>query len=86
MKTLTMEEKILEIIDNHTDEVDGHVYDYEVVAKEITTHVFEFIEWIGESAERMNHLWYVYQLAVEEKDACLTTEELYQYWLKEIKK
>ena len=89
-----MEEQILKIIkDNECGFDDGYggtidaVADdsYFDVAKEITSHIMEFIEWIktdccfndyGDLIINDNRL----------PDVILTTEQLYEYWLKNIKK
>jgi hypothetical protein len=87
-----MEEKILEIIDqNLTWDTKGNgtgILDIKC-AKEITAHVFEFIEYLS-------HEWtyikatkdYVvnYPYLSDNSDyRHFTTEELYQYWIKEVK-
>ena len=81
-----MEEKILEIIKTNQIFLAGHS---ELCAKEITAHVMEFIEWIFDNC----YLLYPfadspskYIVHDEIGDKTYTLEELYQYWLNNVKK
>jgi uncharacterized protein YbbC (DUF1343 family) len=75
-----MEESILKIIESHYPE------DIDVVAKEITSHVMEFIEWLGEHYNYGRKSWMVRYADQRIRYNWKTTEEVYQYWLKNIYK
>jgi hypothetical protein len=80
-----MEEQILKIIKTNQIFLQGHC---EKAAKEITEHVFEFIKWIVKEDVFFEHK--DYWLKCDESDhqtkKHYTIEEVYQYWLKEVKK
>ena len=61
-----MEEQILKILN------ESLFYSREKASKEITAHVFEFIEWIESTG----------QFYLKFK----STNELYEYWLNNVKK
>lgn len=91
-----MEEKILEIINSKLHPMAGHSWligcdksDNEISAKEIASHFREFIEWIltgndgnfiQESSE--NNVNIIFDYWGEKR----TLDELYNFWLKEVKK
>ena len=90
-----MEEKILEIIFKHKANIIESTPDYSA-AKEIASHFREFIEWIGFSIkntkshgnlfyrEISNTWFYSKTFIIEPKE--YTLDELYNFWLKEVKK
>lgn len=79
-----MEEQILSIIEDSVFAPEGENIQ-RVAAKEITSHIMEFIEWIRQ---------YCYfddygDLMINDNtlpEVSLPTEELYQYWLNNVKK
>jgi predicted P-loop ATPase/GTPase len=75
-----MEEEILKIIMNAPFQQG----EQRMAAKEITAHVFEFIEWVVINCYKMyNSGWY----GVCDIDQTFNTlEKLYQYWKNEVKK
>jgi hypothetical protein len=77
-----MEECIIEIIFRNFCGSGGK--HYEKSAKEITAHVFEFIEWLIINCYKMyDSGWY----GVCDIDLTFNTlEDLYQYWKNEVKK
>jgi len=78
-----MEQQILEILKGNYYPL-GELDDDEMCAKEITAHIFEFIEWINREAEtHYNGTWYGVNNMIE---GTCSTQELYQYWLTNIKK
>jgi hypothetical protein len=89
-----MKEKIIEILNNNTkqEDVDG-IYTAPVTnpfqsAKEISTHVMEFIEWIGLNTmtDRISRHKIKYMTSDMDSPAVwLTLSELYEYWLKNVK-
>ena len=80
-----MEDQIFDIIIRHM--YHQNINDEQNCAKEIATHVMEFNKWIfsecpfliGENANRGIIAW---RLKTNEQ---LTLDQLYQYWLKEVK-
>ena len=81
-----MEQVILEIINNKYKEIEIEWCHNPAknTAKEITAHVFEFIEWTNGACESNDKgKWLVYALNYED-DAFKTKEELYQYWINNI--
>ena len=91
-----MEEKILEIIQKNYDEFTGTIEAEIVSSSEIASHFREFIEWIGFSIkstkysgnlfyrEISNTWFYSKTFTIEPKE--YTLDELYNYWIKEVKK
>ena len=89
-----MEKKILEILNKKVTEMAGHSFLIGIyssvcpsLAKEITSHVMEFIKWINENMSK-NLIWYdpvndTYELF--DWDYEYSLNELYQYWLNNIK-
>ena len=83
-----MEEKILEIIKTNRIFLQGHS---ELCAKEITAHVREFIEWIGinygfnELSLREMDMKWIYPIEPVSFSDEFTTDELFQYWLDNVK-
>jgi hypothetical protein len=77
-----MEEQIFKIIDKLFF---APTIDTDECAKEITAHVFEFIEWFTGESSPVSVLYgkQVERFATTDKD--YTIEELYQYWLNNIK-
>jgi hypothetical protein len=64
-------------------------------AEEITTHIFEFMEWVifGEGNEyysdNEDHCFYRFEYLEDGTEHLvdpMTLNELYQHWLKEVKK
>ena len=76
-----MEEKILEIIKRYDEMAFSRPSE---CAKEITAHVMEFIEWIVENNTK-EPKWRAFLLDLLGTKS-YTTEELYQYWLNNVKK
>ena len=74
-----MEEKILGIISKHYQYPGGNLE----TAKEITTHVMEFIEWKDDNT-CYDDIYTIYSLNTTCGTYCIKT--LYQYWLTNIKK
>ena len=76
-----MEEQIRWIIEkNIQDSADGVAFNVNLSAKEITEYVMGFIEWVGDSGYEYHSKHKVWVA-----DYRRTTEELYQYWLTQIK-
>ena len=73
-----MEEQILEIIRSRRN--------FSKMAEDITSHIMEFIEWAKTQCRPALHCnkWYVYGSANDE-EPFKTSEELYQYWLNNVK-
>jgi hypothetical protein len=85
-----MKEKIIEILKGNTPDFPNLNKDS---AQKITTHIFEFITWkdYGNSVSTGRDIFtneIVYHIPDESQisELCFTLEELYQYWLKEVKK
>jgi hypothetical protein len=82
-----MEENIFEIIIDHQFDQVTKDDPQRSIAKEITSHVMEFIEWIKKNA-RID----IVQLGIGLHSGSsithkeITSDELYQYWLKNITK
>jgi len=81
-----MEEKIFEIIDRHWfPSCEPLDFKDSGLAKEITTHVFEFMEWAN-NADVQYDLGRWPMTGENDSEYCqFTTEELYQYWRTNIK-
>ena len=86
-----MEEKILQIMFNHSrpnSTIGGRQYitenQYPFTAREVTTHVFEFIEWLHDNTDDTRMVtskkaykkWWCTPLR-----GWFTVEQLYEYWL-----
>lgn len=90
-----MEEQILKImtLKLQTEQSDqGYpIFDYlseigcEKSAKEITSHVMEFIEWIGINYIKVSGGWILHYSDQRDRTLIKTTEKLHQYWLTNIK-
>jgi len=79
-----MEEKILEILEKNSAFAQSELL-REKVAKEITAHVTEFIEWIRKSCitqgfNKGNEMW-----IIKWEAGFFTDEKLYKYWLDNVK-
>jgi hypothetical protein len=95
-----MEEQIKLMLSNSKiDLVGEYPYRLEIntdhAAKEITAHVFEFIEWVHNYCDETKYGWYCFYIDENTNDDFDyskgfryfgTNEELYQYWLTEVKK
>ena len=85
-----MKEKILEIIQDKVElSLSGNYKSVYIdgadnAAKEIASHIMEFIEWIGENNTK-EPKWRAFLLDLLGTKS-YTTEELYQYWLNNVKK
>ena len=90
-----MEEKILEIILSETIFLQGHS---ESCAKEITAHVFEFIEWLAYYSQADIDLigYWDAETQTNEKVFCkhgsrsvihdaMSLKEVYEYWITNVK-
>lgn len=65
-------------------EIENIIMDNTYPAKEITSHVFEFIEWMVKDQEVFyGSLSEGYLLKDDIRETKL--EDIYQYWLKEVK-
>ena len=92
-----MEEKILEILSENLLEIIPENY-FEEIPKEITAHVFEFIEWLAyysqadidligywdAEAQRNKKVFCKHGSRSVIHDA-MSLEEVYKYWLTNIK-
>lgn len=79
-----MEEQIFKMLPEDNSEF-GSAVNY-ITAKEITSHVVEFIEWlINDKAVFFGELSEGYILNCNLHPAPKTIEELYNVWLKEVK-
>ena len=83
-----MEEKIIEILKNHMTydlkKESEFIDDWaNPIAKEITSHITEFIYWKDRHSGRIYKKYEVYVNDIEESQL-LTIEELYQYWLNNV--
>lgn len=78
-----MEKQILKIVRDHYYNYDSTP---EECAKEITAHVFEFIEWVGMNCFRyeLTGEWQYIVSPMEDK-FFNSTDELYLYWLENVK-
>jgi hypothetical protein len=84
-----MEEQILKIIDNRINTYLSNPDNQqkENAAKEITEHVMEFMEWVFKVEGFFGDISEKYLFVSFNKDLSFETlEEVYQYWLKEIKR
>jgi hypothetical protein len=83
-----MEEQILKIITENgqsEDDNDALVIKYPPdLAKEITSHVMEFAKWGVENTVRLYWRDELYQI-LETNISVKSIDELYQYWLTEVK-
>jgi len=89
-----MEEKILEIIKLNIPDCRIYVESgsrAKDAAKEITAHVFEFIEWIGIMSDQIwwnqrleKWMWTEIIDTESENISQYYTSELYDYWYKEV--
>ena len=79
-----MEEQILKIIRDHFYNVNGTP---EKSAKEITSHVMEFIEWLKDFCHiEIDDFVFYWVVEVETHVIeAMDTETAYQYWLTNIK-
>lgn len=77
-----MEEQILKIIQSHFYKFDKTT-DEESAAKEITSHLMEFIDWCVMNIVKNRYGRYS---LIEGKECVLSLEEVYQYWLNNVKK
>jgi hypothetical protein len=90
--------QILEIFENCTDKIehwDGkeewvtRVLDQEKSAKEITTHVMEFIEWLtafsNKHSQRCGIGWRIPNIDSQNPYKEYILNEVYNYWLTEVK-
>jgi hypothetical protein len=75
-----MEEQILKIIESNYNYPEGAT----MSAKEITSHVMEFIEFIRTNCEGMDQGWNYYEKVTSIRYFG-TTGKLYQYWLTHVK-
>ena len=76
-----MKEEIEKIIEKHYDP-DSETLESGKIAEEISEHILEFLEWIRTTCEvEDSNMWYY-----PYKDLIFSTsEELFDYWLKNIK-
>ena len=82
-----MEEKILEIIKTkqHGRKVAYlDALDFEQTSKEITTHVFEFIDWVSHNT-RISWEGYVFLQGRSFPPNWNSIDKLYEYWRDNIK-
>ena len=85
-----MEQKILEIIQENYNEFTGTNEAEIASSREITAHVFEFVEWLKSDCEGEYNcdrpdglLWKVY--LGYNKHLWFNTREVYEYWLTNVK-
>jgi uncharacterized protein (DUF608 family) len=95
VKFTDMEEKILELIYANTHVDWDDVIGNEKIAKAVTAHVMEFIEWIiylgiGDEDALLFHFMSVKEVGCKyahtEQLFFKDIEEAYQYWLNNVKK
>jgi hypothetical protein len=81
-----LEEKIIEILDNNLDYKPHCITGMGTSAKEIASMMKEFIEWVDTEGYRFHsrhNIWcYENRIGVVRK----TIDELFDYWLNNIKK
>jgi hypothetical protein len=77
-----MEEDVLKIIMNAPFQKG----EQRIAAKEITEHIFEFIEWLHDNTDdtRNPHDYKLWWLIPYEN--YISIEEVYQCWIREVKK
>lgn len=80
-----MEEKILEIIFKHKANILESTPDYSA-AKEIASHFREFIEWVIIHIDATMPQLDYFTKEMNDIDRKETLENMYNYWLKEVKK
>ena len=84
-----MEEQILKIIVKHYDIFGKEPFPMATTAKEITSHVMEFIEWLMWNDDEKFTQGCIKDekglRAVDDDNNEWTLDELYQYWLNNIK-
>jgi hypothetical protein len=93
-----MEEQLLEIINKYeTTDLEWIILnritsqvidpmDYHILAKEITSHVFEFIEWLRYNCEGSTKgQWWYYDVSAQ-AGTMFTNEEGYMFWFNNIYK
>ena len=81
-----MEEKIIEIIKwNMGHNIWGEAaINPEDIARHITAHVFEFIEWMSHNT-RVSWSGYIFLHGASFPPKWNTVEEIYEYWITNIK-
>lgn len=90
-KSKTMEEKIKEIMYDKIElSLSGnyksvYIDGIDNTSKEITDHVFEFIEWFTGKDSPVSVLYGLQPERFASHDKDYTIEELYQYWLTRVK-
>jgi len=83
-----MEETILEILNMGSEQmVNVRLKTKQDMAKEITTHVFEFMQWFAKSIQYNDvHDYYKFNDRIKGMISIFDTkEELYEYWLTNVK-
>ncbi len=79
-----MEEQILEIIQKNaagsTEFITDGLY-HKIAVREITSHIMEFVQWMSDCC--LQDMEYELWTTIKEFS---TAEELYQYWLNNVKK
>ena len=83
-----MEEQILEILKKrmiYPDLQDRLKMTLTLMSEDITSHVIEFIEWLGNNSEpRVNNYWDVLNDDYKTYTK-MPLDEVYQYWLNNVK-
>jgi len=82
-----MEEMIFKIMKTSVGFISrGQIWLFREIAKEITSHMIEFIEWVTSAKSPMAILYGDQPKRFADKDNDYTIEECYKYWLNNIKK
>lgn len=81
-----MEEKILEIIQKNYNEFTGTNEAEIVSSSEIASHFREFIEWMFEKEFFYGTLSEGYLSTIHDTPKFNSINEVYNYWMKEVKK
>jgi len=84
-----MERQIYDMIEWNVD-YDNQCFNMDIAAKEITSHITEFMEWclmdVGKEYKSYNsNILHYYTIPKTEEIWFDSIEEIYQYWLKNVK-
>ena len=80
-----MEQQIKKIIEAHYDP-DMETLESGVIAKEISEMVYEFIEWAATTHIKLHKVWCGLYKDQRNEANWKTTDELFQFWITNIKK